>query len=147
MSLKDSLNAFYYSNAICDLKLMNKKFSHPGITYNSLLYLEIIYSMHGTCTASKLADMLCVSKPGVTLKLNELIDQELIIKKVDPTDKRKSYLFVNEEKVPQYGIYREQDNLAIKTITEKYSKEDIQKFCDMLDIITSINYEDVGGKR
>ena len=142
MNLRDSLNAFYYSNALCDLKLMNQKFSSPGVTYNSLLYLEIIYSMHGKCTASKLAEMLCVSKPGVTLKLNELAEQDLIIKKPDPNDKRKQYLFVNEEKVPQYKTYRKQDDLAVQMITEKYSEEDIQKFCDMLDIITSINYEE-----
>ncbi len=147
MNLRDALNAFYYSSALCDLQLMNRKFTNPSITYNSLLYLEIIYSMHGTCTASRLAELLCVSKPGVTSKLNELIEQGLVVRKPDPNDGRKYFLFVNEDKVPQYRIYRQQDDLAVKTITEQYSGEDIEKFCAMLQIITSINYEDANKTR
>lgn len=147
MNLRDSLNAFYYSNALCDLQLMNRQFSHPTITYNSLLYLEIIYSMQGTCTPSKLADLLCVSRPGVTKKLNELLEQGLIIKTPDPTDGRKFYLSVNEEQAPQYRIYRQQDDLAIKTISERYSAQDIEKFSEMLQILTSINYEEANKTR
>ena len=91
MDLRDSLNAFYYSNALCDLQLMNRQFTNPAITYNSLLYLEIIYSMQGKCTASRLADLLCVSRPGVTKKLNELLEQGLILKTPDPSDGRKYF--------------------------------------------------------
>ena len=147
MNLRDSLNAFYYSNALCDLQLMNRQFSHPAITYNSLLYLEIIYSMQGKCTASKLADLLCVSRPGVTKKINELIDQGLIVKTPDPKDGRKYFLSVNEDTAPQYRIYRQQDDLAVKIITEKYSEEDVKKFSEMLQILTSINYEEANNSR
>lgn len=147
MNLRDALNAFYYSNALCDLQLMNRKFSHPAITYNSLLYLEIIYSMQGKCTASKLADLLCVSRPGVTKKLNELIEQNLIIKTPDKNDGRKYFLSVNEDMAPQYRIYREQDDLAVKKLTERYSKEDIEKFCNMLQILTEINYDEANNTR
>ena len=147
MNLRDSLNAFYYSNALCDLQLMNRQFSNPAITYNSLLYLEIIYSMHGKCTASKLADMLCISRPGVTKKLNELLEQGLILKTPDPKDGRKCFLSVNEDTAPQYQIYRQQDDLAVRTIEEKYSKEEIEKFSDMLQILTEINYEEANNTR
>ena len=147
MDLRDSLNAFYYSNALCDLQLMNRQFSSPAVTYNSLLYLEIIYSMQGKCTASRLADLLCVSRPGVTKKLNELIEQGLILKTPDPNDGRKYFLSVNEDTAPQYRIYRQQDDQAVKMITEKYSEEDIKKFSDMLQILTTINYEEANHTR
>ena len=147
MNLRDSLNAFYYSNALRDLQLMNRQFSSPAVTYNSLLYLEIIYSMQGTCTASKLADLLCVSRPGVTKKLNELMEQGLILKTPDPDDGRKYFLSVNEETAPQYRIYRQQDDLAVKTITETYSEEEIRKFSEMLQILTAINYQEANHKR
>ena len=147
MDLRDSLNAFYYSNALCDLQLMNRQFTNPAITYNSLLYLEIIYSMQGKCTASRLADLLCVSRPGVTKKLNELLEQGLILKTPDPSDGRKYFLSVNEETAPQYRIYRQQDDLAVRTITERYSQEDIRKFSDMLQILTEINYEEANSTR
>ena len=142
MNLRDALNAFYYSNALCDLRMMNGKFLNQNITYNSLLYLELINSMQGKCTASKLAEMLYISKPGVTQKINELINQGLVIKKPNPQDHRQNFLFVNEEAAPQYRVYNKQDDLAVKTITENFSEEDIEKFCLMLKIITDINYNE-----
>ncbi len=145
MDLRKALDTFYYSSALCDLRLMNKQFVDENITYNSLLYIELIYTMNGTCTASKLAELLNVSKPGVTLKLNELLRQGLITKTPDPNDKRKNYLSVNDDAIPQYKVFRRQDSEAIKRITERYSPEEIGKFCEMLDIISEINFEEING--
>ncbi len=147
MSLKKALDSFYYSTALCNLRLMNEKFVDENITYNSLLYLELIFCMKEEgCTASKIADMLNISRPGVTLKINELIKQGLVAKTQDPDDHRKNYLTVNEEAIPQYKIYKYQDNEAVRRITEKYSQEEIDKFCDMLDIISGINFEELRGE-
>ncbi len=145
MELRKSLDTFYYSSALCDLRLMNKQFVDESITYNSLLYIELIYTMNGTCTASKLAELLHVSKPGVTLKLNELLRQGLITKKTAPNDKRKNYLSVNDDAIPQYKVFRRQDSEAIKRITERFTPEEIGKFCEMLDIISEINFEEING--
>ena len=122
---------------------MNRQFVDENITYNSLLYIELIYTMNGTCTASRLAELLNVSKPGVTLKLNELLRQGLITKTPDPNDKRKNYLTVNDEAIPQYKVFRRQDSEAIKRITERYTPEEIGKFCEMMDIISQINFEEI----
>lgn len=102
-------------------------------------------NMNGTCTASKLAELLNVSKPGVTLKLNELLRQGLITKTPDPNDKRKNYLTVNEEAIPQYKVFRRQDSEAIKRITDRYTMEEIGKFCEIQDIISEINFEEING--
>ena len=106
MKLRKALDTFYYSTALCDLRLMNRQFVDETITYNSLLYLELIFSMNGTCTASQIADLLHVSRPAVTLKINELIRQGLVTKSADPNDRRKNYLSVNEEAIPKYKVYR-----------------------------------------
>ncbi len=145
MELRKALDTFYYSTALCDLRLMNKQFVDENITYNSLLYIELIYTMNGTCTASKLAELLHVSKPGVTLKLNELLRQGLITKTPDPNDKRKNYLSVNDEAVPQYKVFRRQDSEAIRRITDRFSSQEIGKFCEMLSIISDINFEEING--
>ena len=52
----------------------------------------------------------------------------------------------NEDAVLKYKIYRRQDNEAIARIKEKFSEEEIQKFCSMLDIISTINYEEIDVK-
>ncbi len=143
MNLRKALDTFYYSTALCDLRLMNKQFVNESITYNSLLYIELIYTMNGTCTASALAELLHISKPGVTLKLNELLRQGLITKTPDPNDRRKNYLTVNEEAIPQYKVFRRQDSEAVRRITDRFTPEEIAKFCEMLDIISEINFEEI----
>ncbi|MBS4534597.1 MarR family transcriptional regulator [Clostridium sp. D2Q-14] len=143
MKLRKALDSFYYSTALCDLRLMNQQFFNQNITYNSLLYLELIFSMNGKCTASKIAELLYVSKPAVTLKINELIKQGLVTKTPDPNDRRQNFLSVNENAVPKYKVYRQQDDLAIKKITDTYSEQDIQKFCEMLGILSEINFKEI----
>lgn len=147
MNLRRALDTFYYSTALCDLRLMNKQFVDKNITYNSLLYLELIFSMDGKCTASKIAELLYISKPAVTLKINELINQGLVTKTTDPSDRRKKYLSVNEDAIPKYKVYRRQDAAAIERITEKYSEADIRKFCEMLDVVSAVNFEEINGEQ
>lgn len=95
-------------------------------------------------TASKIAEMLCVSKPAVTLKINELIRQGLVVKTPDPKDRRQNLLSINEEAVPNYKIYKKQDSLAVKKIAEMFSEEDIEKFCQMLNVLSDVNFSVLG---
>ncbi len=143
MDLRKALNAFYYSSALCDLRLMNKKFLDQSISYNSLLYLELIHAMGGKCTASRIAELLYISKPAVTLKVNELIKQGFVIKTADPKDHRQNLLSINVDMIPHYRVYQQQDDMAYQKITEEFSEEDIEKFCKMLRVITEINFEEI----
>lgn len=102
--------------------------------------------MKGKCTASRIANLLQVSKPAITLKINALIRQGLVLKVPDPDDRRQNILTVNEEAVLKYKVYRRQDNEAIARIQENFSEEEIQQFCRMLDIISTINYEEIDVK-
>lgn len=86
-----------------------------------------------------------MSKPGVTLKLNELLQQGLITKTQDPNDKRKNYLSVNDDAIPQYKVFRRQDSETIKRITDRFTQKEIDKFCEMLNIISDINFEEING--
>ena len=143
MDLRQALDRFYYSTALCDLRLMKRKFVDETITYNSLLYLELIFTMEGRCTASRLADMLHVSRPGVTSKVNELIRRGLVTKTPDPEDGRRYFLSVNEEAVPRYQVYRRQDGEVIRRITQRFSPAEVARFCEMLDVIAQINFEEL----
>ena len=145
MNLKNELDKFYFSTAICDLKLMNEQYIDRDLSYNTFLYLEVIFSMKGYCTVSRLSELLNVSKSAVTSKVNELILHGLVSKTQDLNDKRVWRLKVNEDVLPKYRIYDMQDKLALTKIEEEFSEEDIQKFCQMLRIISDINYIELDG--
>ena len=142
MDLKEEINKFYYSTALCDLHLMNQQIADQSLSHNTQMYLELIYALEGSCTASRLAEVLGVSKPAVTLKINELIKQGMVVKVSDAKDRRKNLLFVNDDKVAQYRIYRHQDSQAVEKISEQFSAEDIEKFCQILRILTDINFQE-----
>lgn len=57
-------------------------------------------------------------------------------------DHRQNLLSVNEEAVRLYRVYRAQDELATKLISEQFLAEDVEKFCRMLHIFTDINFKD-----
>lgn len=134
MDLMDQINKFYFTMSINELRLMNNQVIRKDITYNSRLYLDII-SYQENCTVTFLANAMNVSKSAVTIKVNELIKQGLVTKTQSDKDKRVFYLNLNECMVKEYGLYDDRFQTAIEEIDAKYTKQDIDKFCGILEII------------
>lgn len=135
MKLKNAISKFYFDMTINELRLMNSNISYPNITYNSLLYLDII-TYKEKCTVSFLADALNVSKSAVTLKINELIKQGFVIKTKSTDDKRINYLTVKQEVIDETKIYDTMLYKAINSIEKDYSSQEVELFCDMLQLIS-----------
>lgn len=50
---------------------------------------------------------------------------------------------MNEEAVPRYQVYRRQDGEVIRRITQRFSPAEVARFCEMLDVIAQINFEEL----
>lgn len=136
MKLKNTINQFYFDMTINELRLLNANIYRPNVTYNSLLYLDII-SYKKDCTVSFIAQSMNVATSAVTLKVKELIKNGLVFKKQSTTDKRVHYLFVNEEILNEYKIYDSSLESAINKIKSSYTAEQINTFCDILQTVSS----------
>lgn len=121
--------------AINTLRLMNSKSIYPDITYNSLLYLDII-SYKENCTVSFLADALHISKSAVTIKVNELMKQGFITKTQSQHDKRINYLTLNEAITKEYQGQDCEVMQSIQNIEQNYSQKEINTFREILKIIS-----------
>lgn len=133
----DILKAFmklYYEATLNELKLMNTNTLIPAISYNSLLYLDLI-AYNENCTVSYLADAIHISKPAVTLKINELIAQGLVEKKQSTKDRRIYYISLTNNMQKEYRKFDKPLINAAQLIEKKYSKEDIDLFTSMLEDI------------
>lgn len=141
--IKMALNKFLHDNAIAELRMQNNKETAIDLTYNDILYLSIIEANSGEYTASNIADMLFVSRPAVTQKINELERQGYIYKVQSKTDRRVYKLFIQKEGTNK-KYYEIQDRID-KNINEKlcadYSEKEIDTFLEMLakvgDVILS----------
>lgn len=132
--LYETLNHFYYDVSLDELKRMNADATYQNITYNSLLYLDLI-AYKKRCTPSELAAMLNVSKSAVTIKINELIKQNLVVKTQSEEDKRVFYLTIGPRVAELYDEYDSSLLKAVKILEMTYSKTEISNFCEMLEII------------
>lgn len=131
MLLKDTLNHFFYTMSVTELQLMNEKFKNLNITYNSLLYLDLI-AQTPKCTITQLAQTLHISKSAVTLKVNELVKQGLLIKQQSKQDKRVYYLHLEEEIKDIYTQYDKALYKAMQKVNEQFSIEEQEIFSKIL---------------
>ena len=131
MKLKSTVDEFFFDMIVNELKLMNSDKLDTNITYNSLLYLDLI-SHKKNCTVSYIADILHVSKSAVTIKVNEL-EQIGLIKKIQSTEDRRVYHLIKTDKAEKmYRIYDTAFDDAIKYINKNYSNGDVEIFCKIL---------------
>lgn len=133
MNLKEKMDRFYLDTIINELRLANNS-SYQNITYNSLLYMDII-AYKKDCTVSYLAEALHVAKSAVTLKVKELEKLGLVFKEQSREDKRVHFLRVNQEVLDRYKEYDAVLYGALDEVEKKYQPEQIQLLMDMFDMI------------
>jgi len=137
--LRNIINKINHDQALLDLRLQNK-YQKNKITYNSILYIDIIRSHDNKYTSSQIADLLHVSRPSVTQKINELEKMGIVKKTRSASDKRLFYLSICDEFIPEE--LRNQDELAEarvrEVLKEKYTEEEIDRFSDMLEILSEV---------
>ena len=134
MKLREALDEFYYEMMLQTLKQMNKGQLYGNLTYNSLLYLEIIL-YNEKCTPSFLAETLHVARSAVTVKINELVSKGLVFKIPCESDKRVTYLQVSSEVAEDYQLMNVPFTKAMEEIDAQYSDAEISSFIKMLAII------------
>ncbi|MBS7578344.1 MULTISPECIES: MarR family transcriptional regulator [unclassified Enterococcus] len=136
-----SVNKLYYRIILNELRLMNNSANFPNISYNTLLYLDII-SLTENCTVSQLAEVLHIAKSSVTLKINELMRQGLVEKTQSKTDKRVKYLTVSSQIYKEYQYFDLATQRAIQAMAQEFSKNELALLDKMLNQFSS--YYEVG---
>lgn len=131
----EAIDRLYYHIALSELRLMNANTLYPHITYNSLLYLDVI-SYTQDCTVSHLAQILHVSKAAVTKKVNELIKQGFVVKTQSKDDRRIFFLSLSDAVNEDFEQYDSQLIEAVKVLEERYTQEELDKFSQMLNLIS-----------
>ncbi len=138
--IKCAIDKIFHDNAIAELRLLHNGTGDSSLTYNDILYLSMIEAHSGEYTASNIADMLYVSRPAVTQKINELEKKGYISKVQSETDKRVYKLFTNREgKSKKYYEVTDKTNQdIIEKLSCDYSNEQIGLFCEITEKIGEI---------
>lgn len=140
MGIGEAITNFFHDMGIVELRIRNEHPAYAKLSYNSSLYLDIIAAHQGEYTPSKLADMLHIARPSVTQKLNVLEKAGYVTRKQNPADKREYFLYFNADSfdADTQSIYTKLTNQISESMEQRYSKEEIEKFSEMLSYIGEI---------
>lgn len=85
---------------------------------------------------NKVANFLNVSQPNMTYKVNSLVKKGYVRKVNSDEDKREVYLEVTEKFDKYEKIKNQYTHKVITRTKERLSKEDLEKFTEILTIIS-----------
>lgn len=144
MGIGEAITNFFHDMGILELRIRNQHPAYGKLSYHSSLYLDIIAAHQGEYTPSRLADMLHIARPSVTQKLNVLEKAGYITRKQNPTDKREYFLYFNTDSfdADTQSIYTKLERHLDEEVNKRYSKEEIEKFSEMLSYIGEIYLDD-----
>ena len=137
MGIGEAITKFFHDMGILELRIRNEHPAYAKLSYNSSLYLDIIYAHQGEYTPSKLADMLHIARPSVTQKINVLEKAGYVTRKQNPADKREYFLYFNADSfdADTQSIYTKLNKQISESMEQRYSKEEIEKFSEMLSAV------------
>ncbi len=137
MDVQAVLNKYYFAMTLETLRRVHSSGVLPHISFNSLLYLDMIDMLSPECTASGLAELLRVSRSAVTMKVRELENQGLVEKIRSAEDRRVQYLRINPAIVDEYNQYDRALTRSVRHIRSKFGKKDLAKFCEILEELSN----------
>lgn len=141
--IADIFTQIFHDMAVDELRMKNSNSITSTLTYNSVLYMDIIYAHPGKYTATAIAEMLQVSTPAVIQKVNALVKQGYIRKEQSKTDKRVYYLYINDENENEYKVYDEKERELESEFKKRYSQKEIDTFYEILTLAKKIYMGDI----
>lgn len=129
--MRRAIEEFFNAIALSELRLMNKGLIVENVSYNTMMYLDVI-SQEEQCTPSQLARLLNVTKSAITVKIGELVRLGFIEKVRSEVDGRVYYLRLTGKAFELYELYHQMDDTTLDAMRVKFSSEQMELFAQML---------------
>ena len=107
-----------------------------SLTAMEAFSLELI-KMLNQPTVGKFADFLNISQSNATYKVNSLIKKGYLERENSITDRREYHLVLSEKFYNYAELLSAYETEVTKRMIRRFSREDIEKFDEMLEIISN----------
>ena len=97
--------------------------------------LEVI-KMLDQPTVGEFADFLNISQSNATYKVNSLIKKGYLERQNSQTDRREYHLVLSEKFLNYVGLFNNYEHTVMQRISGRFSPEDVQRFDEMLSVIS-----------
>ncbi len=137
-----AIDKFSHDLSIAELQQLYQNRGASDLSYHDTLYLNIILAHPNRYTSSQVADLLKITRPAVTQKINELTKKGYVIRTQSEQDRRVFFLSIN----PNKPFYTEMDRaierkVALK-LRRRYGDEAVERMCDMLEFLSETIYNE-----
>ncbi len=140
--LTKALKKITHDTALYELKRLYSYDKKSVLSYHDTLYLNIIEAHPNEYTSSQIADLLKITRPSVTEKINQLCKKGYILRTQSETDKRVFYLSVNPDGPKDYETTESYENEIEREVLAKFGEEKIDVFCEVIEFLSDLMIED-----
>ncbi len=129
---------------------LNRFYSHnkrSALSYHDTLYLNIIEAHPNKYTSSQIADLLKITRPSVTEKINQLCKKGYILRTQSETDKRVFYLSVNPDSPKDYELVADYEYEIEQSVLEKFGEEKIDILCEIIEFLSEMMIDDISEEK
>ena len=117
------------------LRDLRNKDDEP-LSVQEVVHLELITALRHP-TVNDFAHYAKLSGPNAAYRVNRLIQKGYVVKTQSPRDKREYHLTATPKYRENYGSAQKYINTVSDRIRERFPEEDVEKFDDMLRVITA----------
>ncbi len=142
-----ALHKITHDTALVELKRLYSFDKKSSLTYHDTLYLNIIEAHPNKYTSSQIADLLRITRPSVTEKINQLCKKGYILRTQSETDKRVFYLSVNPDSPKDYETTANYESELEQSVLAKFGDEKVDIFCDVIEYLSALLLEELGEEK
>ena len=136
--LERHFNTMYdkFKLMLYDRALKERGRSMPGdLSLQEVIYMEIIFAL-GAPTVAEFSRYAKLSAPNTAYRLNKLEERGYIRRKRNDLDKREFRIEATNRYREEYGVIFDYIHLVCERIEDRFAPEDVDKFREMLGIIS-----------
>ena len=136
--LERHFNTMYdkFKLMLYDRALKERGRSMPGdLSLQEVIYMEIIIAL-GAPTVAEFSRYSNLSAPNTAYRLNKLEERGYIRRTRNDLDKREFRIEATNRYREEYGVIFDYIHLVCERIEERFEPEDVDKFREMLGIIS-----------
>ncbi len=141
--LTRALNKITHDTALYELKRLYSYNKKSELSYHDTLYLNIIEAHPNQYTSSQIADLLKITRPSVTEKINQLCKKGYLVRTQSETDKRVFYLSINPSSPKDYETTASYEDEIEHDLMAKFGEEKVGLFCEMIEYLSDCMYENI----
>ncbi len=135
--LSKALDKLWHDMSLAELKKLHDSTNLAKLSYHDTLYLNMIDCYPNKYTSSKIADLLKITRPSVTQRINELEKKGYVVRTQSIEDKRVFYLSLNPRSDYVLDISQKEENNIYTEFIQKFGAGNLNLFCEMIDFISS----------